>query len=590
MIYVLRSSCRAMFTSDLKEGSESSIELHNVDTEGISNLINFMYTGKIEITNNNVQSVFTAASILEMLSVCELSANHMIDELDLSNCLPVYQFARFHSNSKLADASASFCVEHFNELCENMDLLSLSADDLELLIADDNLNVKYESMVYDCVCDWLANNPDHTPEQSLQLFKHVRLSLVEPRFFEEFVLSNTLLMGHDACRKLICTARDFHSIYDDPSSSYDAISAQLGMFDPAAVDVGSGEGYHVPRKRDPAADRPRLGMYAAKMLVFVGGSVSKDTRALTAFDPHTRKNYWAIPLHISFDFKYRIDYHRVVICQGNLYLVGGIFYEDHHFDNVALALSEVKVYEPFNKSWRSCAEMQVPRCAHTVESVGDCIYAVGGKSKFAENSEALSWVERYQPQTDSWRYVSSMPFGLFHHGSVVYEERIYVMGGFVTDGNTSNRFLQYTPETDIWITLEQNLRIKRAQFGVSMVNNKIYVIGGMTDANTRLASMEVYNMNRGRWVFGVDFPEDRTLLRAVTFDDCLYVCGGVRTLISRRNGTPREIETKDLWKYDPMTGFWSKHAKLVQYANIHACVVTEINVKRLFESEFVSSA
>ena len=60
-----------------------------------------------------------------------------------------------------------------------------------------------------------------------------------------------------------------------------------------------------------------------KMMVFVGGSQDKCTRALTCYDPTNRKNYYAIPLHISYDFKYRIDHHRAVVTDNNeIYILG----------------------------------------------------------------------------------------------------------------------------------------------------------------------------------------------------------------------------------------------------------------------------
>ena len=54
------------------------------------------------------------------------------------------------------------------------------------------------------------------------------------------------------------------------------------------------------------------------------------------------KNYYAIPPHVNFDYKYRIDLHRVVVTADNhIYLAGGIYYEDHHLEDSGPALAEV---------------------------------------------------------------------------------------------------------------------------------------------------------------------------------------------------------------------------------------------------------
>lgn len=139
-----------------------------------------------------------------------------------------------------------------------------------------------------------------------------------------------------------------------------------------------------------------------------------------------------------------------------------------------------------------------------------------------------------------------------------------------------------------WNRLATRFNHARAEFGATVADDKLFIIGG-TDGNVKMSSVEVFNFSTKRWQFGADFPEDRKAMACVTYDDTVYVCGGVRLLISRVHQRPRLVETKDMWKYDPTTGFWTRVAKLVQYANIHGCVVAEVNTKRLTESEFVSA-
>ena len=153
----------------------------------------------------------------------------------------------------------------------------------------------------------------------------------------------------------------------------------------------------------------------------------------------------------------------------------------------------------------------------------------------------------------------------------------------------TNEFLEFNTSTHQWNKLTNKFRHPRAEFAATIVDDKLFVIGG-TDGNVKMCSMDVFNFSTGKWQFGPDFPEDRKAMACVTFNDCVYVCGGVRLLISRVNRRPRLVETRDLWKYDPIAGFWNREAKLVQYANIYGCVIAEVNTKRLYESEFVSSS
>ena len=157
------------------------------------------------------------------------------------------------------------------------------------------------------------------------------------------------------------------------------------------------------------------------------------------------------------------------------------------------------------------------------------------------------------------------------------------------------------------------MHIARAECGMAVLNNEIYVIGG-DNGEFKINSVEIYSPRMRQWRFGPEFPEDRKSMGAVAMGGAIYVCGGTRTVISRINRTPRVVEARDLWRLDldhessnpsaagtgalmamgsnpPLstTGSWSREAKLVQYANSHGCAVGRVNLRRLTKSEFVSS-
>ena len=274
--------------------------------------------------------------------------------------------------------------------------------------------------------------------------------------------------------------------------------------------------------------------------------------------------------------------------KGDIFLVGGIFYEDHHFDDAGSALREVAVFNEYHKSWTDCAPLQVPRCAHTLVHLDGFLYAIGGKSKYP-GGESLASVERYDVTQNKWKFVSPLPHGLCHHGAVVYCGKIYVVGGVTSQGQVTNAFLEYDPSVEMWTSRSCTMRIARSEFGIALIDNTIFIIGGC-NAEQKFSSVEVFDFKKNSWKFAEDFPEERKSMATVVYDGCIYVCGGVRTLICRMNRAPRVVETKDLWCLDPhgRPPVWSRQVKLVQYANVHACVVTNINTKRVHESEFIS--
>ena len=65
------SSCyfHAMFTSNLAESHQSDVRLHEVDAESVDALINYAYTGRVRITQCNVQNLMIAASLFQVNNV-----------------------------------------------------------------------------------------------------------------------------------------------------------------------------------------------------------------------------------------------------------------------------------------------------------------------------------------------------------------------------------------------------------------------------------------------------------------------------------------------------------------------------------------
>ena len=553
-----------MFTSGLSEDTKDRISLYDVEDSAVSSLVAYMYTAEISISNDNVQDLFSAANLFEMLPVCEMCARHMMSQLNMSNVVALYQFASRLNSQTLLCASRDFIINHFLSLITHPELYSLDYEEFSDIVRDDDLNVDKEERVFEAIMTWIENDLDSRCKFVSKLMKHVRFTLMEDDYIESSVMTNEIVMTDTYYSAIVSNIRTFKLMGD-------TMGAEEMFCD---TDING---------------KPRLGMFNTEMFVFVGGSQDPRNRALTCYDPTTKKNYYAIPLHVNYDYKYRIDHHRIVVTPNNdIYLAGGIFYEDHHFEEDGPALNEFKLFNPHQIRWERRANLLTGRCAHVLQCVQDRIYAIGGKTGYPRGP-CLDSVECYDEDTDSWSYMSPMPQGLCHHNAVVHGDKILVLGGLDLQSQACDTFLQYCTETDAWTSIQPTMRTVRAEFGMALCGDKLYVIGG-SDGNMKMCSMEVFDLNTRRWVYGTDFPEDRKSMVTAVFGDCIYVCGGTRTIISRYNLTQKVVETKDLWKYDPSTGFWTKEAKLVQYANIHACVVAQVNTRRLHESEFVSAA
>lgn len=81
------------------ERHQGVVTLHDVDVEALRQLIEYTYTGELTITEDNVQVLLPASSLLQIQSVREACCKFLLRQLHPSNVLGIRSFAgRFTVN------------------------------------------------------------------------------------------------------------------------------------------------------------------------------------------------------------------------------------------------------------------------------------------------------------------------------------------------------------------------------------------------------------------------------------------------------------------------------------------------------------
>ena len=161
------------------------------------------------------------------------------------------------------------------------------------------------------------------------------------------------------------------------------------------------------------------------------------------------------------------------VVNGKIYLIGG-------FPNKTLN----EVYDLITDTWTSKAPMPIA-AGWPSEVFNNKIYFMSGY--FDANNDARSITQIYDPNTDTWSK-GALPLTFFISGSagttagIVAPKRIYILPkpyGDVAAEPSDYAIQAYDPETDSWM-FGANLPTVRNDFGIAVVNDKLYVIGGYT--------------------------------------------------------------------------------------------------------------
>ena len=211
--------------------------------------------------------------------------------------------------------------------------------------------------------------------------------------------------------------------------------------------------------------------------------------------------------------------------------------------------------------------MPTSRAVPATAVVDNKIYVIGGYSgidRLIVNLKNLDVVEMYDPQTDTWVRKQGMSIPRKQFGVGVVAGKIYAIGGYVHPRDQKpgapwriDLVEAYDPATDTWVK-RANMPTKRDGFGVGVVNNHIYAIGGrgwpqVGPGGPFLKIIEEYDPKINRW------QTKRMRCQPSGFHFRQLILDGVQSIwlgVSFGRGrTPQYLATVDV--YNPETDEWS---------------------------------
>ncbi len=174
---------------------------------------------------------------------------------------------------------------------------------------------------------------------------------------------------------------------------------------------------------------------------------------------------------------------KVLVCGGSGSDGGGI----------RLATCEMLDIVNGSAGWRT-----MPSMLNSLTAAGGTILANNGlfivTGGFSDLSHvALNACEKYDWRQAKWSRIASMACTRAHHGSVLFQDKVIVLGGHNGSHELSS-CEQYYPSNNMWVSFP-SLLSTRYSFGAAVVFNKIYVAGGMRSQNggIMVSSVEVFD-------------------------------------------------------------------------------------------------
>lgn len=170
-----------MFLSGMNECEKSEIRLKYISGEALRLIIDYCYTGEIEINTENVEKLLSAASQLEFVEIEEECSKFLeiLLKKDPVNCVSCYLVAQQYNFASLKKLSKQLMLVHFMEIKDNEGFLMLDFDVLLELVCSDKLNVQREEVVFSAVVEWMKYNEVDRRKHLIPLLRVMRFTLME---------------------------------------------------------------------------------------------------------------------------------------------------------------------------------------------------------------------------------------------------------------------------------------------------------------------------------------------------------------------------------------------------------------------------
>ena len=126
---------------------------------------------------------------------------------------------------------------------------------------------------------------------------------------------------------------------------------------------------------------------------------------------------------------------------------------------------------------------------------------------------------------DGWTRRTDMPTARFGVTTSVVDGRIYAIGGGVNRGDMVRNVQEYNPATDSWVE-KANMPTATCWHSTSAVDGRIYAIGGWAPG-AGIDTVVEYNPATDAWRARADMPTPRTFLSTSAVNGKIYAIGGL---------------------------------------------------------------
>lgn len=193
----------AMFAGDFAESFSARVELRDMEPAVVAQLVDFVYTGRLTITQGNVEALTRTAARLHFPAVQKVCGRYLQQQLDATNCLGICEFGEQQGLLGVAAKAWAFLRENFEAVAQEDEFLQLSQERLATCLAGDLLQVQPEQSRLEALLRWVRHDPQARATHLPELLGLVHLDAVPRPRVQQLLATEPLIRESEACREAL---------------------------------------------------------------------------------------------------------------------------------------------------------------------------------------------------------------------------------------------------------------------------------------------------------------------------------------------------------------------------------------------------
>ena len=478
-----------LFQSHMKENREGIVRFEEISGTVMEDVLEFIYTGSAEVTQENSKDLIAAANYLLIPGLKNLSGQFLEQQITKSNCMSTFYFAELYQCDELITNTRKFINAYFASVAEMDEFLNLEAKEVERWISSDEISVAVEADVFKIVLKWIEQDKSERKASFKQLFRHVRLAYPSRDFLLD-VVTNEYVEENSDCYKLISKAikiPGFSSVENLPQSP------RQGLETRAIVACGGKYTFcYLPEKdkwkrlADGLSERNEYTQvinYRDQLFAF-----SCDVKA-ERYDPVF--DCWSTLDHLQLPSE---DPAKVTVVRGEIYSIE---------IDTSSKQSTMKRFDVERLSWQTVlSSREGCRNLSCVVAAGNHLYVCGGWL----DGDFLTKAERFDTVENKWEEIANMQQARGQACGVATEGKIFVAGGREDWQSYLMKTCEmYNISTNEWQFIG-SLNVPREDCRMMCLKGTLYVLGGTDDDCQSELSVECYDPTEDKWIKKTTIP------------------------------------------------------------------------------------